>query len=173
MKKFLVSLGLVLGLILSTGSFAYSSDLEKAQEITNIGTLATSNQYEQALEKCNAAMEKYPDDAELYYWRANIKTHMDKFEEAQEDYSKAIELNPNNPSIYVMRGIVKSELGDNQGAMEDLNYAIKLDPNHVSAYSIRACIKIELNDLKGADEDLEKANVLLEKSLQTTKKDNK
>ncbi len=160
MKKFLGLLGVIFCLVFSVNC-AYSFDMEKLQTVAEIGTLSNSQKYILALDKCNSALEKYPFDPELYYWRATINVHLGEGEQALKDMDMAIELNPKDSNVYVMRGIIKSDLGDNDGALEDFEQALKLNSKNSSAYSMRACVKVAKGELKSANEDLEMANKLL------------
>jgi len=161
LKKFLVILALLFGVFLSVNT-ANEFDREKLQIISEIGTLSNAQKYLQALHKCKAALEKYPDEPELYYWSAVIKTHMKDDKGALVDFDKAVELNPEDSNVYVMRGITKNELGDDKGALADFDQAIKLNPKNSSAYSMRACVKIGTGDLQSANDDLETANKLFD-----------
>lgn len=164
-KKFLVISGLVFTMFLSANNFAYSSDMEKYQIISEIGTLSNNENYLQALDKCVEAIKKYPDEAELYYWSGVIRTKTGDSKAAMEDFNKAIDLNPNDSNLYVMRGISKSDSGDKEGAASDFDYALKLNPKDGSAYSMRACLKLEKGDFTGANSDLEMANQLFDEEL--------
>jgi tetratricopeptide (TPR) repeat protein len=161
MKKLLGLCGILFCLLLSVNS-SFAFDKEKLQAVSEIGTLSNSQKYILALDKCNAALEKYPFDSELYYWKATINIHLGEGEQALKDMDMAIDLNPNDSNVYVMRGILKSELGDNEGALADFEQAIKVNPKNSSAFSMRACVKIAKGEFKSANEDLETANKLLE-----------
>ena len=163
MKKFLIITGLVIGLLFNFNLCGYcneDTDIARIKAITEIGSLTNSNKYAEALEQCNKALKLYPNDVELYYWRATIEFSLGKYEQSIKDYDKALSLNPNSADIYVMRGIVKSEIADSEGAMADFNQAIKLNPKTISAYTMRACLKLDLGDLDGANADLNMANKL-------------
>jgi len=171
MKKKIILLSLVLGLLFSVNNFAYSFDLEKVRTVSEIGTLVNAKDYQTALAKCNAALEKYPEDSDLYYWRASIYSFEGKYEQALTDYNKVISLTPKDADALVMRGICKSSLGDFEGAIADFNSALAIDPKNSSAYSMRACVRMEMGELESANEDLKKANVLFdeeEKKIQET-----
>lgn len=170
LKSFIVTLSVLLGLFYTTNC-AYSFDREKLEAISEIGLLSNSQKYEVAMEKCNAAMEKYPDDPELYYWKATINSNLGNGQEALEDISRAVELNPKDSNVYVMRGIMKSEIGDNEGALVDFDKALTLNPNNDSAYAMRACIKVLQGDLKSAKDDLEIANKLLDEEEKSIEKE--
>lgn len=166
MRKSLILLGLCLSLLFGANNFAYSIDLEKVKVVSEIGTLVNSKDYQTALNKCNAALEKYPDDSDLYYWRASIYSSTGKHEQALVDYNKVVNLVPKDSNALVMRGICKSELGDSEGAIADFNHALEINPKDSSAYSMRACVKIEMGDYESANEDLEKANKLFDESVE-------
>ena len=162
MKKYAVICGLVLGLSFGICGMAYADDsVVLNKTITEIGNLVNSQKYQIALTKCNAALQKYPDESFLYYWRASIENSTGDKQKAIADLNKSIELNPENAKAYVLRGMCKSDLEDREGALEDYNKAIELDPKESSAYSMRACIKLDLGDFDGANEDLDKSNKLM------------
>ncbi len=162
MKKFLIMFGLVVSLLGCSFTPLYASELEKHKTISEIGILANSERYTEALEKCEAALVKYPEDPELYYWSATIKSSTGDKKSALADYDKVIELNPKDSNAYVMRGICKSDLNNPIGAIEDYNKALEINPKDSSAYSMRACAKLDLGDFNGANADLEVANQLYE-----------
>lgn len=169
MKKGLVTLGIILGLIICSNNFAYSADsqtniadMDKIKTVTEIGSLVNQKQYNIALEKCNSALEIYKDEADLYYWRATILASIGQHKEALVDYDKVVSLKPQDSTALVMRGICKSELQDTEGAIADFNQALHINPQDPSAYSMRACVKLEMGDYTGANEDLDKANKLFE-----------
>lgn len=171
MRKFIITAGLIAGLFLGINNFAYSSDMERLQIISEIGTLANSEKYDEALAKCNTALKKYPNEAELYYWSGAIKSHQGESKSAIDDFDTAIRLNPKESSIYVMRGMTKSDIEDDKGALEDYNHALKINPKDSSAYSMRACVKLKMGDLKGANDDLNIANELYDEQEQNNIKE--
>lgn len=168
MNKLIAMCTMSLALLFSV-NYAFSFDMEKIQAVSEIGKLSNSQKYVEALDKCNSALEKFPFEAELYYWRATINMHLGEGKQALKDIDMAIDLNPDDSDVYVMRGILKSELDDNDGALADFEQAIKLNSKNGSAYSMRACVRIAKGEFKAANEDLEMANKLLEEENNTTK----
>lgn len=163
MKKFIKVFGIVLILLFAAQSFVLADDnIDKVKVITEIGKLSNSGEYDSALEKCEIAVKKYPKEAELYYWRASIKSNMGNNKAAIRDYTEAIKINPKDGVAYVMRGISKAELKDYEGAVADYNHAIMINPNDSSAYSMRACAKLDMGDMEGAAKDLQIANKLFD-----------
>ena len=162
MKKIIAICGLIIGLsVFGAGMVCADDEAAINKTITEIGTLVNSQKYQIALTKCNNAIQKYPDEGFLYYWRASIENSTGDKQKAIEDLNKSIQLNPENAKAYVLRGICKSELEDREGALADYNKAIELDPNDSSAYSMRACIKLDMGDFDGANSDLDTSNKLM------------
>ena len=161
MKK----ISIILGLLLCFSACSYCSEIaDKEAVITEIGTMVNQKKIQLALKKCNEAIELYPQESVLYYWRAVILNAKGDRHSALKDYDKSISLNPENSKLYVMRGICKYNLKDEKGALADYNKAIELDKYNSSAYSMRAMIRLENGDFDGASEDLNKANTIFEKA---------
>lgn len=176
MRKIIIIFGLVFGLLAGCFNYSYAAattDMEKIKTISEIGTLANDENYNEALEKCNLALKKYPKEAELYYWSGLIKSYLGDKKSALQDYNKLISMRPKDSSAYVMRGICKSDLDDPFGAIEDFNKAIEINPKDSSAYSMRACVKIEIGDLNGANSDMNIANKITDEIEQNMQKNDK
>ncbi len=62
MKKVLIIFGFVVTLLGCSLTSSYASDLEKHKTISEIGILSNAEKYDEALQKCEAALVKYPDD---------------------------------------------------------------------------------------------------------------
>ena len=166
MKRNLSNLVFILSLCVMLSGSAFAQEEEvvdpvRDKTITEIGTLVNAQKYQIALNKCNAAMQKYPNEAFLYYWRGSIYYAQNNKQQAIVDLNKSIELDAKNSKAYVLRGNSKADLEDKDGALADYNKAIELDPKDSSAYSMRACVKLELGDFDGANEDLDMSNKLM------------
>ena len=142
MKKHALILSLVLGLSLIP-AVSYGADADAGKAITEIGILVNAQKYQIAMTKCNTAIQKYPNESFLYYWRGSIHNSMGEKQLAIEDFNKAIALDPK------------------EGALEDYNKAIELAPEDGSAYSMRAMVKLDLGDMDGANSDLDTSNKLM------------
>ena len=132
---------------------AYSEDLDKDRIISDIGALVNRGKFKAALKDCNRYIVQYPDEPDLYYWRATIRSSLGNLKLALEDFNKSVELDGDNPTTYVMRGICKYNLSDYDGALADYNKAIDLEPKNISAYNMRAGLKLQIGDYEGADAD--------------------
>lgn len=161
MKKYTLIFGIILGLTFLSAGVSYAQDSDANKTITEIGILVNAQKYQIAMAKCNTALQKYPNEAFLYYWRGSIYNSIGEKLLAIEDFNKSIELNDKNAKAYVLRGICKADLEDKEGALEDYNKAIELNPNDGSAYSMRAMVKLDLGDMQGADKDLDMSNKLM------------
>ena len=70
------------------------------------------------------AIEKNPDQADLYIHRATAKGILGNHQGAIDDYTKAIEIYPNYPGYYNDRRILKELKGDLEGACADWKQAV-------------------------------------------------
>jgi tetratricopeptide (TPR) repeat protein len=77
---------------LKQGRQIFSDDLGLIIEETNI--YLSSNRSKEAIETLNIAIEKAPNNAQLYYARANNFSSLKETEKARSDYLKAISLDP-------------------------------------------------------------------------------
>lgn len=174
MKKYLVITGLAVLMTLTMNcAFSQETNLEKVRTMVEIGNLVNVNNFDEALEKCDQALVKYPEEADLYRWRATIKSSKGNKEEAIKDFDKSLELKPDDDSVIVLRGVCKMESGDMEGAMADFNKAISINPKNSSAYSMRACLKLQTGDIESADEDFETSNKLYDESVKPNPQEEK
>lgn len=113
--------------------------------------------YQEAISFYTSYLRKYPNDANAYNNRGNIKYKLSFYREAIQDFSKAIEINPNLAEVYNNRGIAKNNLSDYRGAIQDCNKALELNPNLAEAYLSRGNAKGDLKDDRGAIQDYNRA----------------
>ena len=79
-----------------------------------------------AIKDFDMAIEKNPDQADLYIRRATAKGILGNHQGAINDYNKAIEIYPNYPGYYNDRRILKELEGDLEGACADWKKAVDL-----------------------------------------------
>ena len=161
MKKHALILSIIFGLCIIPAGISYGADTDASKTITEIGILVNAQKYQIAMTKCNAAIQKYPNESFLYYWRGSVHNSIGEKQAAIEDFNKAIELDGTNAKAYILRGICKADLEDKKGALSDYNKAIELDPEDGTAYSMRAMVKLDLGDMDGANSDLDTSNKLM------------
>ena len=83
-----------------------------------------------AFEKCNVALEIFPDNNSLYILRSRIHFYKNDFSEAINDISKAIARIPGNEELHLQRGRYYHEFGQYHNAINDYNEVVRLNPNN-------------------------------------------
>ena len=114
-------------------------------------------QYENAINDFDRAIELDPKNPKAYHHRGITKYKLGKYEEAINDFDKTIELNPKSTRAYNNRAIAKGELGKHEEAIKDYDKAIELDPDYSYAYNNRGSAKDELGEYKEAIIDYNEA----------------
>lgn len=84
---------------------------------------------EEGLKCMDAAISFVPNNAELYYQRAELKCNLSDFNGAIEDYSIVIENAP-EPQAYGLRGNAKVNMGDIPGAISDFKKILEYEPDN-------------------------------------------
>ena len=88
---------------------------------------------EEAIAVLQEALNKFPDDAEIFFNIGISYSFTDK-REAASYYKKAIKLNPVHAMAYYNLGVIYIELGDMEGAISMLRKAIEINPDFTTAY---------------------------------------
>ncbi|MEQ1763722.1 MAG: tetratricopeptide repeat protein [Pyrinomonadaceae bacterium] len=101
--------------------------------------LQEKGDYELALDRLDKALQLSPDNATIYYGRANTYFFLKRHDEAMRDYNKSIEMKPQSTAFY-NRARLFNELGQLEKAKEDYSKSIELDPKYAEAYSNRGLI---------------------------------
>ena len=106
------------------------------------------DEYKNAIENFEKAIEIEPDNYEAYYWLFYIKHNIQGG--GEEEYLKVIELtteilnnNPNDANAFLYRGKAQMRKFNNFAAFKDLSKAIEINPNLVEAYKCRADVARE------------------------------
>ncbi|MBM4140031.1 MAG: tetratricopeptide repeat protein [Nitrospira sp.] len=105
----------------------------------------------------NSVIERFPDDADAYFSRANAYAILGKYSESLRDLDKALDLNPGYLQAYLNRANVYDLLGKYKEALKDLEKAIKLNPNYPEAYNNRGLVYKALGDYQTAMKDFSRA----------------
>lgn len=101
-----------------------SIDSDPANRLNNNSKRTYS--YDEAVADLNKAVKLFPDFAEAYYNRANLRALSGSLPEAYEDYSKAIALNPAFAEAYYNRGVIQIFMKDTRKGCLDLSKAGEL-----------------------------------------------
>jgi tetratricopeptide (TPR) repeat protein len=101
---------------------------------------AQADNYTDAIEEFNRAINLALNDAEAYYNRGLVHSKLDEQQQALEDYSRAIDLNPNYAEAYLNRGNIRYRLGDFEGAIRDYDLSLENNPNLTEAIKNRELV---------------------------------
>jgi tetratricopeptide (TPR) repeat protein len=100
--------------------------------------------------------EEKIDDAELFYYRAQLMFKGKSYKTALEALETAVDFKPNYLEAIQLKGEIRFSMKDYNYAVRELNEAIRLmgdGPKDMKAYKLRAKSKFELGDYKGAIAD--------------------
>jgi tetratricopeptide (TPR) repeat protein len=102
------------------------------------------------------AKEDRIDDAELYYYRAQLMFKGKSYKTALETCESALEIKPKYLEVILLKAEIRFAGKEYNYAIKELNDAIKLmpaDKPDYNAYKLRAKCKAEMKDWKGAIND--------------------
>ncbi|MDR4497770.1 MAG: tetratricopeptide repeat protein [Candidatus Scalindua sp.] len=103
------------------------------------------------------AIERDPENVDLYIARGDAYFAKGQNDEAIADYTQAIKLEPTEALTYHNRGGLYIVNGEYDKAIADLTQAIKLDSTYALAYYNRGIAHNQKGDYRNALEDVEKA----------------
>jgi serine/threonine protein kinase/WD40 repeat protein/tetratricopeptide (TPR) repeat protein len=90
------------------------------------------NPWVEALQAHSQAIERNPNEAEAYHWRAHTHERLGRWEEAIDDHSRAIELDARRRGYLVCRRRAYLSTGQIDRAAEDLREAHQEDEDQMS-----------------------------------------
>ena len=125
--------------------FKQDSKYVEAHHIRGYAGIYFEN-YEEAIEEFDRAIEREPGYAGAYYNRGCIHREGDK-QRAIRDFTKAIELKSDYAEAYNNRGSLHEDIGNHKQAIRDFSKAIKLRPDYAMAYVNRG-ITYAMHDKK-------------------------
>ena len=109
-----------------------------------------------ALEYYNIAVQKSPNDPQLYRERARLECALHLSDKAQKDFDTQIKLQK-NPKNYVARGDFFMQEKRYRDAVKDYSEAIRLDPSWSVAFGCRSRAYAKLGETKLASLDKDQA----------------
>lgn len=86
-----------------------------------------------ALDRCNTALEIFPDNNRLYVLRSQIHFLNHDFVDAISDISKAIAAQPDDTALHLQRGKYYRAFGQQHNALNDFNAVIRIRPEDAGA----------------------------------------
>lgn len=115
-----------------------AAELNLAARVAQGWLLVQQRQYQRAIDEVDAALERFPQSADLYRIRAISHWNLQNGDQALEDYSLAARHDPGNPDIFRDRGELHLERGDLANSIADFTKAIQLDGLNTRAFYRRA-----------------------------------
>jgi superkiller protein 3 len=116
--------------------------------------LANREQYEEALEKFDQALDYDPKMINALHNKALTQQRLGRLNDAHETYAQLMELSPNNPRILSEVGVLKTYLEDLEGALEIFNQLIKINKATPNIYSNIGVVLLKLEKFDAAEEVL-------------------
>jgi len=107
----------------------------------------------------DGAVEKFPDNANVWMWRGAAKVMQGEFEGGVPDLSKAIDLGAGG-QVYWFRAEARRNLHEPAAALTDYDAWLEANPRHPQAWYNRALVRQSLGDWEGAIEDTTKLGLL-------------
>jgi tetratricopeptide (TPR) repeat protein len=95
-------------------------------------------EWDHALELVNTAVEIFPNDATLFWWRGHALRNRGELRTAADNYARAAELEKEAPIIPQALAQTFLELGDVRRALDAARSAVDIDPSDVNSQSILA-----------------------------------
>jgi predicted Zn-dependent protease len=89
-----------------------------------------------ALEKADAAIRLFPDEAHFYALRGDVRYTGKQYDQAISNYDIAIRRRDDFFQYYLQRGLSKEKLGKNKAALTDLEKSNELFPTAIAHYSL-------------------------------------
>lgn len=114
--------------------------------------------FEEAVEAYTALIDEGYEPAQVWQYRADALTLLQRFDEAIVDYTNGIERDPNNPLLYNRRGEAYTWVGEYDKAIADYTRAGELAPGLYSAFSNRGDVYLHVKkDYEQALENYDRA----------------
>jgi len=111
------------------GSFTESVDGIRQAAFCN--DYLSSNQYEQALQTCDAALAIVPNSTAAQYGRATALLNLDRTQESLQQYERLLQIDPAHQDALLGAGFAASRLERPQDAMVFYNRYLEVNPGNV------------------------------------------
>jgi tetratricopeptide (TPR) repeat protein len=112
--------------------------------------LIETNQYAEAIEEFNQAIDLNAAYTEAYVARAGVYEKMDNIELAVKDYERAVELAPTIVDYIFEAGKNNYKIKNYDKALKYLTEAVTLDNKHFQAFQFKSFTHIKLEEYKKA-----------------------
>lgn len=116
-----------------------------------------NNQYVEAIENFNVAIEYKKDPFEEYFYRGIAKYNLGDYRGAAYDFTRTLEIHPFYSRAYHYRGVTYSAIMEKGKAIDDLNKAMEFDPYNAEVLISRGAVFLRMGKLKKALLDFDEA----------------
>lgn len=142
MKKFILILFFVIFVTPAVSAFECSS----SSQCTIIGeVLIKQQEYLEAIECFDKALEMNPEEYIALAFRAKAKYYLKDYNGVVADATKSLEITENSLA-YGVRGSANFELGEIEKCVVDTTKAIEINKNYMKCYQVRAKAKLKLEE---------------------------
>jgi tetratricopeptide (TPR) repeat protein len=98
--------------------------------------LGAEDEFNQAVEKAEAILEREPEKWEAYVIRGRALENLKRLDEAQADYEKAVELQPEDPDVLRTLAAFFSRTGNTEAAEPLFRQLVETDPSAQSWFQL-------------------------------------
>lgn len=130
---------------------------DRMEAISDADAALRDENYEQAIEIANKAIEQFSDQESLYRIRGDAKRELGDHEAAIDDYTRAIEEGNNSHGVYNSRAVAKSRIGRFEDSKDDYRKAMKNSDEKIIYINNYAEICLITGDLESAREKAREA----------------
>lgn len=124
----LIFLSILVPIMLSDGSAETAAeDLQRARDLYNAGS------YDSSAYLFRTAIERDPENADLYLERGNAFLNNNQYDSAWIDYSQAIAINPNYKEAFYNRGLINFNRKQYRDGINQVKNALVIDPEYQEA----------------------------------------
>jgi tetratricopeptide (TPR) repeat protein len=132
---------------------ARTDDQKASSKLLVVHALFALGRYDEALDACNAVLERHPASTEAFGLRSSIYIRQKKWLEALTDARRTLAENPDNASGHANVGYCQFELGNIDEATHAIDRALYCDVRLGPAYRTRGRIRMAKKAYMPAVED--------------------
>jgi len=158
-KRRLFQTGAVLltGLLMS-GRFARPCRGQQADDWqAEVRKDVAAHEWAQAVYVLDAALARWPEDADIRAWRARVLLWSGRLEEAEREFAELVKADPGDPDLWAGLGAVYQRQRRLPDALEALDRAVRLDPERADLRTARARVLLAIGEPRSARVEFQQA----------------
>lgn len=130
----------------------YHAGFEILTHMRELARVAQNKELRECIAALDQAVSRKPNEASLYFERAEAYAELEEFDKAVADHDKAVSLLP-GAITFIARGCLYTRMGDFNSALADFERAIQAEPTNPMAYANRGAAYSKLGDVERAIAD--------------------